>query len=84
MKYIFIALIRFYQYCIAYPLQILSGLGTSCRFWPSCSEYAVVAIGKFGVLRGGWLVLRRVLRCHPYAAGGYDAVPEIKSVLRAH
>jgi len=82
MKYIFLALIRFYQYFIAYPLQALSGFGTSCRFWPSCSEYAIGAIGKFGVRRGGWLALRRVLKCHPYTAGGYDAVPEIKPAPR--
>ena len=47
----------------------------SCRFTPTCSEYALTAIGEWGVIRGGFLALRRILRCHPWNPGGYDPVP---------
>ena len=46
-----------------------------CRFVPTCSEYAVQAITKYGALKGSWLALRRLLRCHPFHKGGYDPVP---------
>jgi len=47
----------------------------SCRFYPSCSTYAVDAIARYGAWRGGYLAVRRLLRCHPFHAGGYDPVP---------
>jgi hypothetical protein len=47
-----------------------------CRFVPSCSEYALQAVLAYGALRGGWLALRRILRCHPLAKGGYDPLPD--------
>lgn len=50
---------------------------SSCRFQPSCSEYAEVAIARFGAMRGGWLALRRLGRCHPFSEGGLDQVPEL-------
>jgi putative membrane protein insertion efficiency factor len=50
-------------------------LGQNCRFHPTCSQYAVEAIGKYGALVGMYYALRRILRCHPFCAGGYDPVP---------
>jgi putative membrane protein insertion efficiency factor len=69
MKTLLTALIRLYQYLIR-PM-----LGSNCRFAPSCSEYALEAVQKYGALKGGWLALRRISRCHPYHPGGYDPVP---------
>ncbi len=64
-------LIRVYQAAIS-PL-----LPASCRFTPTCSQYAFESINRFGVLRGGWKALRRVLRCHPFHPGGYDPVDPV-------
>lgn len=64
-----IAGIRFYQRAIS-PLT-----PPSCRFYPTCSAYAAEAIERYGAARGGWLALRRLLRCHPFHKGGYDPVP---------
>lgn len=70
MRAVLIALIRGYQWFVS-PL-----LGHHCRFYPSCSEYAREAIERHGVLRGVWLAIRRVARCHPWHPGGIDPVPE--------
>lgn len=64
-----IGLIRIYQYGLS-PF-----FGRSCRFSPSCSEYAVESLQRYGALKGLWLALRRVGRCHPWHPGGYDPVP---------
>lgn len=70
MKRVLLALIRFYQRCIS-PYT-----PASCRFTPTCSAYAKEAIEKHGALKGGWLTLRRLLRCHPFYKGDpYDPVP---------
>lgn len=63
-----IAVIKIYQYTIS-PL-----IGTVCRFEPSCSHYAIDAITKYGPLKGSFMAIRRILRCHPLNDGGYDPV----------
>ena len=68
---------RFLQFLIrAYQVTISPYLGDHCRFTPSCSAYAMEAIQKHGSLRGSWLVIKRIGRCHPFCDGGYDPVPE--------
>lgn len=69
MKTVLLALIRAYQYTLR-PM-----LGSNCRFYPSCSDYAREAIGKHGALRGLWLAVKRIGKCHPYHPGGFDPVP---------
>ncbi|MCI2110207.1 MAG: membrane protein insertion efficiency factor YidD [Acidaminococcaceae bacterium] len=69
MKQIAIMLIRFYQKCIS-PL-----FPPHCRFYPTCSQYALEAVEKYGVVKGGFLAVKRILKCHPYHKGGYDPVP---------
>jgi putative membrane protein insertion efficiency factor len=70
MQYLLIKLIRFYQYFIS-PL-----LGNRCRFYPSCSSYSQEAIQLHGALKGLYLTLRRLLKCHPFHEGGLAPVPE--------
>lgn len=65
----FVLLIR------AYQLVVSPWLGNRCRFHPSCSEYSMEALRRHGLLRGLWLGVRRVGRCHPWHPGGYDPVP---------
>lgn len=71
MKRIGLALIRFYQVAIS-PM-----IGPSCRYYPTCSQYAIEAIERFGFIKGSYLALKRVLRCHPFCEGGIDHVPDI-------
>lgn len=66
----------------AYQLLVSPLLGPVCRFYPSCSSYAVTALRTHGAVRGTWLVVRRLLRCHPWNPGGVDHVPPV-SDLRA-
>lgn len=68
MKILFIAIIRLYKYMIS-PL-----FPSSCRFTPSCSEYAIDALRKYGALKGSVLAARRILRCNPFHEGGFDPV----------
>lgn len=65
---LFVKLIRTYQRFLS-PL-----LPPSCRFYPTCSQYAIDAITTHGAIRGGWLAVRRILRCHPFHPGGFDPV----------
>lgn len=70
MKRILLGLIRFYQRFLS-PLK----RGPTCRFYPTCSQYAYEAVSKYGALKGGFMAVRRVLRCHPFHPGGFDPVP---------
>ena len=67
---------RFLQFLIrAYQVLLSPFLGDHCRFTPSCSAYAIEAIKKHGSLKGSWLAVKRIGRCHPFCDGGYDPVP---------
>lgn len=57
------------------PLLHSTGI-SQCRFQPTCSDYAEIVVARFGLVRGGWLALRRIARCHPFSKGGLDQVPE--------
>ena len=69
MRAIILGLIRLYQSTISRALP------PTCRFFPSCSEYAYQAIERYGVIKGGWIAIKRIARCHPFHPGGYDPVP---------
>ncbi len=71
-KTIFIFPVRLYQWLLS-PL-----LGSNCRYQPTCSHYMIQAIEEWGVIRGGWMGLRRIGRCHPWGSSGYDPVPKRK------
>ena len=69
MKRFLLAAIRFYQ------RNISAHTPPTCRFVPTCSQYAITAIERFGALKGGWLAFYRILRCNPFGKSGYDPVP---------
>jgi len=69
VKRILMALVKFYRVAVS-PYR-----PPCCRFYPTCSQYALEAIEKYGALKGGYLALRRILRCNPFHKGGYDPVP---------
>ncbi|MEW6446921.1 MAG: membrane protein insertion efficiency factor YidD [Bacillota bacterium] len=71
MRGLVLKAIRLYQAIISPCLP------PRCRFYPTCSRYALEAIERYGVIRGGLMAVRRVLRCHPFNSGGYDPVPEL-------
>jgi putative membrane protein insertion efficiency factor len=70
MKTLVLSLLRFYK------TRVSPQLPSACRYTPTCSEYAMEAIERHGVLRGVWLATRRVVSCNPFSRGGYDPVPE--------
>jgi putative membrane protein insertion efficiency factor len=79
VKYVLIGLLKVWRLCIS-PLY-----GDVCRYYPSCSAYALRAVQYHGAVRGSWYTVRRLLRCHPWAAGGYDPVrgtPEFDEEMR--
>lgn len=69
MSKIFIGLVRFYQ------LSISPILGQNCRYTPTCSQYSIDAIKKYGPFKGGWLSIKRIFSCHPWGGHGHDPVP---------
>jgi putative membrane protein insertion efficiency factor len=71
VRKILILIIRGYQYLVS-PL-----LGPHCRFYPTCSSYAQIAVERHGVIRGSWLAIKRLARCHPWHVGGEDLVPAL-------
>lgn len=73
MKRILIALLELYRHWISPAIHAVSPLG--CKFEPTCSRYASEAIATYGAIRGSWMALRRLLRCHPFTRGGFDPVP---------
>lgn len=75
MKTILVFLIRIYKKSISPYLP------PSCRFTPTCSEYALEAVNRFGVLKGGWLSIKRVCKCNPFHKGRYDPVPKNRSKI---
>ncbi|MEC5187005.1 membrane protein insertion efficiency factor YidD [Geobacillus thermodenitrificans] len=70
MAKLLIMLIRFYQRFLS-PLK-----PPTCRFYPTCSHYGIEAVTRFGAIKGGWLTVKRILKCHPFHPGGFDPVPE--------
>lgn len=69
MRQLLVGLVKLYQWCLS-PF-----IGQSCRFYPSCSSYAVQALNKYGALKGSYLAVCRLGRCHPWCEGGHDPVP---------
>ncbi len=69
LSYPFILLIKFYQYVIS------PALGPKCRYTPTCSQYAIEALKKYGLFKGGWLAIKRISSCHPWGGHGHDPVP---------
>jgi uncharacterized protein len=69
LRWLALKIIRFYQ------LAISPWLPPSCIYYPTCSQYGLEAISKYGFFKGGWMAVRRILRCHPFAQGGHDPVP---------
>ena len=78
LKYLALKLLR------AYQLLISPMLGQNCRFSPSCSNYAMQAIERFGFFKCSWLTTRRLLRCHPFHPGGHDPIPEKHCSQHSH
>ena len=75
MKWIIRLLIRGYQRFLSPALHFIGGPGSGCRYQPTCSEYFLQAVMRHGVIKGGWLGIKRIARCQPWGGHGYDPVP---------
>ncbi|MCB1233761.1 MAG: membrane protein insertion efficiency factor YidD [Verrucomicrobiae bacterium] len=84
MKTILILLVRGYQVFISPPLHFLSGPLSGCRFRPTCSQYFIDAVRVHGAMRGAWMGMRRIFRCHPWGGQGWDPVPGWAEFVEAH
>ncbi|MCH9697373.1 MAG: membrane protein insertion efficiency factor YidD [Gammaproteobacteria bacterium] len=73
MSQLLIVIIKGYRYCIS-PF-----IGQHCRFYPSCSEYALLSLQRFGLIKGSYLTIKRLLKCQPFHPGGVDDVPELST-----
>ncbi len=73
MKLIILSVVKFYRKFIS------PALPPSCRFYPTCSQYALTSVERFGAMKGSWLAIKRISKCHPFHVGGIDEVPECKN-----
>lgn len=78
MRKLISGIIGLYRYLIS-PF-----LGPNCRFTPTCSEYAQTAVMRFGIIKGGWIAIKRIVSCHPWGKSGYDPVPENNNEKKHH
>lgn len=78
LKKIMVGIIRFYQIVIS-PLK-----PPTCRFYPTCSHYGLESVKRFGAIKGGWLTVKRIVKCHPFHPGGFDPVPEKWNSKKKH
>lgn len=76
MKWTICLLLRFYQRVLSPVIHFIGGPGFGCRYDPTCSEYFLQAVQKHGALKGSWLGIRRLARCHPWGGHGHDPVPD--------
>jgi putative membrane protein insertion efficiency factor len=83
MKWFVRIAIRFYQRFLSPVLHALGGPGSGCRFTPTCSQYFLEAVETHGVLKGSWIGIKRIGRCHPWHPGGHDPVPPLAPVQEA-
>lgn len=84
MKTVLIALVRLYQIVVSPVLHALTGPLGGCRFTPTCSQYFIDAVRVHGALRGTWLGIRRIGRCHPWGGHGHDPVPGWNAFEKSH